>query len=407
MDDNKDKKIGVKLICVLLSFALWLYISSIENPNKTLTVSSIPVEITNADSLQAFNLAIAPEQDFHIDLKIEGPISKIYSVSKEDFKLSVDLSNYALKKGENNIPVQVVDYPEGINIKSESVLSIKVIIEDAASKEVKIKSKVNKLFKVGYSENTSTIEPSTVKVYGPKSLVELVDSAQIVGEAIDIDKNTEEEFNVQAVDKDGNVIKGLELSQEKATLKLTVAKGKEVEIKTRYIGALPEGLTLEKEELSKSKIGISGDTNVIESIEYLELEPINLSEITQSGEVKANIIVPSGVKVSSQESYITVNLTIKDSRLTKKTIQNVHINYSSMDDKKFGYSMPSTVDIVLSGTQDDLKNITESNILVEASLNDLTAPGEYNVNWKASVKDAKNVSIDNNNGTVKVVITSN
>ena len=405
MDDNKDKKIGVKLVCVLLSFALWLYITSIENPNKTLTLSGVSVEILNADALKTLNLAILPEQDFHIDLKIEGPTNEIYSVSKEDFKLSADLGNYALKKGENNIPVQVINYPDGVNIKSESVLSIKVIIEESISKEVKLKSKVNKTFKTGYSEKTSTIEPEKISVSGPKSLVDMVDAAVIVGDAVDIDQSFQESYSIQAVSKDENVIQGVELSEEKATLKETVVKGKDVELKTRYVGALPEGLTLDREELSKSRIGISGDSKIVEQIEYLDLEPINLSQVSTSGEINVNIIVPAGVKLIGDDAYITVKLTLKDNRIVVKTLENVPITFTHPDDSKFNYVLPSTVKLTLSGTKSSLESITEKNILVESSLESFTTAGEYDAIWNASILNSENVKIDTNTGTVKVKVT--
>lgn len=401
MDEIKDKKIGVKLICVFLSTVLWLYITNVENPNRTLTLNNVPVEVVNQDSLKALNLVLSPNQDFSIDLKLEGPANEIYSVAKNDIKISVDLGNYALKTGDNNIPVKVINYPEGINIKSDSVLSIKVKIEELVEKDVTLKSKVNKTFKAGYSEKSATIEPDVIKVSGAKSLVDKVEAAVITGDAIDIDKDYEETFNIQAVDKQGNVIQAIELSKDKATLKLTVIKGKEVDIKTKYSGTLPEGVSIEKEELSKSKIGISGDPNIISKIEYLELEPINLSNISSDGQSKVNIVVPAGVKIASDESYITVNLKLKDDRIITKEIANVPVKYTDKDEVKFTYEGPSTVNISISGTTSELANITLENILVGASLKGIDAVGEHDVQWNASLSTSNKVKINTSTGSVK------
>lgn len=405
MDERKDKKIGVKLICVLLSFSLWFYISNVENPNRTLNLSNVPVEIVNEDVLKSLNLALSPNQDFYIDLKLEGPANQIYTVSKDDFKISVDLGNYALKSGDNNIPVKVINYPEGINIRSEAVLSIKLSIEELLEKEVKVKSKVNKTFENGYSEKSFTIDPAVVKVSGPKSLIDRVDAATITGDALEINEDFEESYNLQAVDKEDTVIQGVGLNEEKANLKVTIVEGKEVDIKTRYIGALPEGISLEKEELSKSKIGISGNPSIVGNIEYLELEPINLSNISFDGEIKVNIIIPSGVTIASDESYITVNLRVKDNRIITKVIQSAPIKYTDKDEEKFIYEMPSVVNITLSGIARDLADFTLSNIKVEASLIDIKEIGEHDITWTASLISGSNIKINTATGNVKVNVS--
>ena len=404
MDERKDKKIGVKLIRVILSFSLWFYISNVENPNRTLNLTNVPVEVLNGDVLKSLNLVLAPNQDYSIDLKLEGPANQIYTVSKDDFKISVDLGNYALKAGDNNIPVQIINYPAGINIRSEAVLSIKLSIEELIEKQVKVKSKVVKSFKYGYSEKSSIINPEVIKVSGPKSIIEKVDSVAIIGEALEINKDFEESYTLQAVDKEDTVIQGVTLSEEKASLKLAVVEGKEVDIKTRYIGALPDGINLEKEELSRSKIGISGNPNIVGNIEYLELEPIDLSKVTASGELKVNIIVPSGVKISSDESYINVKLSINDKREITKVIENVPITYSNKDkdENKYIYTMPSTVNITLSGIASDLASVTLSNIKVVADLKDIKDVGENEVTWTASSINVSNVKINTTTGNVKV-----
>lgn len=405
MDERKDKKIGVKLICVLLSFSLWFYISNVENPNRTLTLRNVPVKIENENALKYLNLALSPNQDFYIDLKLEGPANQIYTVSKDDFKISVDLGNYALKSGDNNIPVKVINYPEGINIRSEAVLSIKLSIEELVEKEIKVKSKVNTTFENGYSEKTSIIDPAIVKVSGPKSLVDKVDAAVITGDALKINEDFEESYKIEAVDKEYTVIQGVSLSAEKADLKITIVEGKEVDIKVRYIGALPEGISLEGEELSKSKIGISGHPGIVDNIEYLELEPINLNNITLDEGIKVNIIVPSGVIISSDESYVTVNLRIRDNRIVTKVIEGVLIEYTDKDEEKFIYEMPNACNITISGIASDLADFNPSHIEVVASLKDIKEIGEHDITWTASLISVGNIKINTAKGKVKVNVS--
>ena len=143
MDKKSNKKIIVQLVCVILSFALWLYINNVENPVKESTIKNVPVEFVNVESLTNSNLSLVDDEEYTVDVNISGPSNQIYTITKDDFKLKVDLSQYALKQGENTIPVEVVDYPEGINIKNTKSLAVKVKIEACVEKEINLESMVD------------------------------------------------------------------------------------------------------------------------------------------------------------------------------------------------------------------------------------------------------------------------
>lgn len=100
MVKTKDSTLIVKLICLLLSFGLWLYISNVENPVRTYEIKNIPVELINEDYLTGSKFAIVNKEQYTVDLKLEGPSSEVIKVKKEDFKVVADMSAYALKSGE-------------------------------------------------------------------------------------------------------------------------------------------------------------------------------------------------------------------------------------------------------------------------------------------------------------------
>lgn len=119
MDQKSSKKrqIIIQLICLVLSFGLWLYISNVENPVTTYSLDKVPVELINETALNNSGLTLSPNQNVYVDLKLEGPRSELYSIKRDQFKVTVDLGDYVLKKGENSVPVEIVDYPDNINIK--------------------------------------------------------------------------------------------------------------------------------------------------------------------------------------------------------------------------------------------------------------------------------------------------
>ena len=127
---DKKEKLIVQSICLLLSIGLWFYITNVENSIKTITVENINVDLISSDQLKNVGMALSSNQELEVDLKVEGQTSEIYKINKDQFILEAELSDYALKIGENRIPVKVVDYPTSINIKNTNYLFVKLNLDE-------------------------------------------------------------------------------------------------------------------------------------------------------------------------------------------------------------------------------------------------------------------------------------
>lgn len=400
MDNGNEKRIVVKLVCVILSFILWLYVSNVENPTRTSDIKAVEVTLENTDVLKDSNLCLKPDQKFLVDLKIEGPANDIYVAKKSDFTIKADLSNYSLKKGENNIPVQIVNSPSNLEIKNSGVLTVKVNLEEIIEKDVKISSKVNTTYKHGLTENYINISPKSVKVSGAESAVNSVDSVIIKGELLNIKDDTQESFDLIAVDSEGNEVKGVTLSESKAKLSIgVVGNVKEVSLKVNYEGNLPEGLTLEGVTLSKDTISITGDINRLEEVDSISTETINLSTINESKDVSLGIILPEGIYLSNKNEKITASIKVKnvetkvENKITSKKIEGIVVALNNKQNEKLNYEAES-IFVELEGAKEELDLVTSANIVATASVQDITEAGEYEV--------LVDVKLENTGSTIKI-----
>lgn len=415
--DKRNEKVITIIVCVLLSFSLWVYISNVENVNRTVELKNISVTIENESALSESKLVLLPEQVFEVNLRIEGPSKKVYSISKKDFNLKVDLSAYALKSGVNNIPVKIVDYPEGINIKNTGNLTIKVVLENLEEKEMNITSKLNTTFQDGISEVSSEISPQKVTISGALSLIDKVSQVIIDGSESNISRNFSRTFNLKAVDANGDEVDGVEISTKKVTYSMKVKKQKEAPIKVDYQGSLPNGISKEFEELSINNIIISGEVDDVDKIESIKTEPIYLSNITENKKITLDLVIPEGINVVGNDTSVILTYNVKnnntvpevtdDEKQITKTIEGVEISYIDEDTAKYNYEyVTKTVNIDIKGTKAELDNITKDQIKVEASVKELTTEGENSVDWNASfITPINNVSIVNSTGSAVVKIS--
>lgn len=383
---NKNKTLIPKLISLLLSLGLWIYISNVENPMRTYEVRNIPVELVNLDSLKNSKFAVSGNQNFTVDLKLEGPSTDIAKVKPEDFKIVADMSTYALKVGENSVPVQIITYPENIIIKNNGFLGIKVNLEELVTKNFSIQSKVKLNYKDNIYEMSKKIAPDTVTVEGANSNVGRISSAIIVGEENGISGNFQKSFDIKLIDSNGAEVTGVTSSIDNAKLSVEVSKGKSVPINLKTTGELKAGLELKGYELSSNYVNITGVGDALSKVQSIDTESVDISKLEKTGELNVKLIVPEGVTVASGNEYVKVNVILQAKE--NKPVENVTeenvsknlsiaVHYNNLKDGLLLESSSEKVNVTISGLKSELDKITEGSLKASVDLSSTTEEGSY------------------------------
>ncbi|AQM58909.1 YbbR-like domain-containing protein [Clostridium baratii] len=411
---NTKQTLGIKLLCLLLSFILWLYVSNVQNSVRTYTLKDVPVKVLNTESLKSYGLALAPDQNFSVDLKLEGDVKYIYSVSKDQFALTADIGEYALKSGINNIPVNVINYPEQINIKNNSNLTIQVNLEKLVTKEVNTTSDVNVTFAQGSYKQKEQFTSEKVSVSGPKSAVDRVETVALVGTLENVSSNTTKEFPFKPLDADGKVVHGVTLSKNTGVISIGVNNGKSVNIVANTVGNLPVGYKLINTTLSKQTAQIIGSDSKINSITSLKTEEIDLSNITSSTEKQVKIIVPDGVSLLGGESTVTVKFEVQkeenkettnnntnnnnDNNKISKTI-SIPVNYTGLDNSLELSNETKTISFKIEGNKTDVESLNDSNFSCNFDISKYKDEGTFDGSPKIEIiNSASEVTISNVGG---------
>lgn len=401
MGEGKNKKIAM-IVCILLSFSLWLYITNVENPSKIRTITNVEVNILNIDYLEQKGLILEPNQKLTVDIKVEAPANQIYSINAEDFNVQVNLDEYALKVGTNNIPIEFISYPDGVTIKNNNSLQLKLKIKKLKTKEMKVTSMVNLNYEKGYFEKAIDISPKSVTISGAEDDVNEVDKVVLIGEENDINKSFSNKYKLMALDKNNKEVKWIKLSEEEGEMSVEVSSEKVVPIKIKTIGQLPKGLIIKDTILSVNNLSILGNNDIVNAIQSIDTENIDLSLINKSTTVNVKLVIPNDIKIEKDIKDINVTFTIEEVSLKNKIINNVPINYIDKSDL-YEYELPETVDITISGKDEDIEAVKSEDILVEASLKNIESEGSFEIEWSAKLKNNITVTIINQNGKINVI----
>ena len=82
-----------------------------------------------------------------------------------------------------------------------------------------------------------------------------------------------------------------------------------VPVKAAYKGTLPEGLKMTSSTVNPFKVTVSGAPSVIDNLKELELEPVQLDNITKNATVPVKIILPDGITADRQT--VDIDLTVE------------------------------------------------------------------------------------------------
>lgn len=403
---NQNKTLIPKIICLLLSFGLWIYISNVENPVRSVEIKNIPVELVNLDSLEHSNFALSGNQKYTVDLKIEGTSTDVIKVKPEDFKIIADISTYALKTGENIVPVQIISYPENVTIKNNGFLGIKVELEDLVSRDIAIQSRVKLKYNDNIYEISKKITPSSVTVQGAKSIVDKISSAVIDGEENGISTDFEKSYDIKFLDSKGEEVKNIYSKIDKAKLSVVVSNGKSVPINLKTTETPKAGLELMGYELSSNYVNIIGSSDSLANIKSVDTETVDISNLNDTSELDVKLILPEGVKVTSGQEYVKVKVILKVkeniNENNNKTL-NIKVNFNNLKDNLILESSSEKVSVTISGTQSELEKIDESSLTAVVDLSAVTDEGTYYYDPEVSFNSPTSTTIDNI-GKVEIVI---
>jgi len=384
MDKKEENKLVVPIICLLLSIGLWFYVTNVENKIRTTEISKIPVELVNLDALNSSKLALTPNQEFYVTLKVEGNTNDINKIKKSDFKLQVDLSEYAWKKGQNKVPVSIEDYPITVSIRNTNNLTISINIEDMLEKTIPITSEINVIPRSGYFASKPSINPEEVKITGAESVVNTVSKLVVTDNKEDVYEDIIGDYGIKAVDKNGNEVLGVNLSTKTARVEIKVSKGKLVNVNVVTIGQLPDGVKLKSIDISRKLVEILGPKELLDSIEEVKTEPIYLSNITANKDINLNLILPEGISIAQGEEVVTARVNII-SMITKDF--TVKINISGVTQEIKVLPNKENIKVTIKGYQDEIENVTEDNISATLDVSSYKEDGTFDTVPKVTLKD--------------------
>ena len=399
--------IGLKFLAVLIALVLWLAIVNVNDPEKTITVSNIPISVTNESAITSRDMVYNVKSEQYLNITVSGKRSIVSNLSAEDFRATASLKELSKV---NSIPVDVTtknaSLGRKITIVKQSAQTILVDVENVEEKDftdlvVEYTGKVADVYVAGLS-SMSTDE---VTVKAPTSIIDKIKKVAVRCSLDGTNTNISKKCPVILYDKNDKEIKSdeIELSDKKIRVNVNVLRAKQVPISTinkDELGKPADGYVVDDVILSSDSITVYGSEESLDSIESLDIQDdIDVSDA--KGDVTQNIDVtgklPKGLSVSG-ESTITVKVVIK--KLITRTFEydasEVSLNDLTSDlDVQL---VTKKVKVTLQGEEEVISQLTKDDMAISADLGKVKE-GTTTVHVDVAVPDNTTLM---NNVTIKI-----
>lgn len=399
--------IGLKFLAVLIALVLWLAIVNVNDPEKTITVSNIPISVTNENAITSRDMVYNVKSEQYLNITVSGKRSIVSNLSAEDFRATASLKELSKV---NSIPVDVTtknaSLGRKITIVKQSAQTILVDVENVEEKDftdlvVEYTGKVAD----GYVAGLSSMSTDEVTVKAPTSIIDKIKKVAVRCSLDGTTTNISKKCPVILYDKNDKEIKSdeIELSDKKIRVNVNVLRAKQVPISTinkDELGKPADGYVVDDVILSSDSITVYGSEESLDSIESLDIQDdIDVSDA--KGDVTQNIDVtgklPKGLSVSG-ESTITVKVVIK--KLITRTFEydasEVSLNDLSSDlDVQL---VTKKVKVTLQGEEEVISQLTKDDMAISADLGKVKE-GTTTVHVDVAVPDNTTLM---NNVTIKI-----
>lgn len=391
----KKNKIICLLISLFASFVLWSYVVTVINTEQTETIYNIPVTFIGTDILREQNLIITEGADATISLRVTGRRSVVQQLNQDNVIVEVDVSKIN-RAGEYSRNYNIT-YPSSLQASNFTEVRripsmINITVEDLITKEIPVRVSFQGSAAEGYMLDSATPAYDAITIAGTEEQVQDIESALIIVEDQDLTTGFTRNMEYTLLNASGDPVEaeGIEVEMDTISVTVNIVKYKEVPLIVNFTpggGATETNVTWEADPPS---IIVSGDENILDSLNQIVLGEENLSGIVADAVKTYPIVLPEGVKNETGEIEATV--TISFTGLSSTTVRATNFQFTNVPSNFVASAVTQSLQITIRGPSDEIQSIEPADLTVVADLSDISGvAGTYTIN-SVSVNIAGNTS---------------
>lgn len=310
----------LRIASVVAAIIIWFYVVYQENPTIERWISNIPVVQKNlSQDFENGKLVIMSISTDKVDAKVSGRRRIMSSMNSASGTATMDMSKIT-EAGTYEIPINVDFSIDGIDVIQLRPNRCTVVVDRVVTEERPITIIRKGATDDGYTVDDIVATPDVIKLSGPKSAIDKVETCSITIDLTDIKEDVKGLYKIKLYDDKGNEISNNSITKniEYSDVTCSVSAVKNVTIRPILNGATNSNGDIVVATVEPSKITVKGKNVVLESTEELLTEMINVSNVFESKEIKCKVLLKDGLSFTDENmTYVTVKLDVKKADITE------------------------------------------------------------------------------------------
>jgi YbbR domain-containing protein len=300
-----------KIISVLMAVLLWVYVVGIRGPDTT---KSVETQLMAVNVPQGYVLAGTLPT---VTVTLRGPMNTLWNITGSYVTPTVDLRGRSEGSFITSVQAQVVGLT-GVTVETVAPNEVNVQLERLETVTVPVHAEMSGTLPLSLVLGTVRIEPGSIEVSGPGSLVSQVKDAALV---VALDKlgattggNLTVAGDVVAYDARGNVVEGVLLSPRSAIAVLPIldaATLKTVPVIPTVTGHLMSGYAVAGASCTPEIVMVTGTSTVLSPVHAVSTTAVDVSGESGSLTKQVNLILPPGISLLGGSKSVSCHVSIE------------------------------------------------------------------------------------------------
>ena len=372
MKKISDSKLFWIIVSCVLSFVLWVYVTSVQSDEVRQTFRGVRVEMIGENVLRdSRGLVITDLSTSTVSVELIGPRRVIAAMSPEDIRAQIDVSK--LTQSSYASMQYTIAYPNRTDTTSISVSrkvpdTVNFTVSKLNSKSIPVRGSFNGSIADGFTAEMVTFEPSEITVSGPDAYLrdisyawvsfgsETISSTYSIETGYTLMNSSDEEADVSGISCSSDVVR--------ATVPILEMKSLPLTVNLIYGAGANENNT--KVSIDPEEITLAGDSAILNAMNNVPIATIDLTSFNSTYTDTYNINFDNSL--TNVEGLTEAEVKVEVVGLETKTFTVTNIQCRGISDGYEADVLSRALTVRLRGTAAQLAAVSESDLVAVADL---------------------------------------
>lgn len=301
-----------KILSLIMAVFLWAFVVIALNPQLEITIIGVPVVYSDTEALTSNNLVIINDQQLKVDIRLRGTRNALANVNNQNVTAVVDMNGYNVV-GEHYIPINIKLPVDGVTVIGKHPENVKTVIDKLITVKKPLVLNVEGTPKQGYITSSPHLMQDYVTVQGPDSILKTIDKAVAKIKVTDKDDDVVEMSDISFVSVNGVPVSNnmIQTTPNRVEARCSILYRKTVKVRVPVEGTNAANLKVSATSQIYNEISLVGKATDLSSVNYIDTEPIDITNVTASGETEVNLVLPPNVSTESNIQKVGVTITVE------------------------------------------------------------------------------------------------